>query len=150
MKVYPYLNFAGNTEEAFTFYKSVLGGEFFGVLRFRHFATVGPMAGLPDEDLDKVMHMAMPLGKDGMLMGTDLLESLGQKLVVGNNVHLNLVADSAEEAKRIFDGLSDGGKVTMPLAETEWAEAYGMLTDRYGVQWMINYEGKNKFTLPQN
>ncbi len=138
----PYLNFAGNTEEAFRFYRSVFGGDFPVVLRFREF---GP--GMDGPDGDKLAHIALPLGSS-MLMGTDALESHGRTLVAGNNFSIHLEAESAEEAQRLFDALSDGGSVTMPLAPTEWAEAYGMCSDRFGVQWMVNWTGRVEFTPP--
>lgn len=141
--VSPYLNFAGNTEEVFRFYQAVFGGEL-QIVRFGDFPE-NPM-GVPDEDLDKIAHVALPLVGDNMLMGTDTLESFGQKLTAGNNFHITLEAESAEEAERLFDALSTGGEVEMPLAEAEWAERYGMCTDRYGVRWMVNYTGDVQFS----
>lgn len=136
----PYLNFAGNTEEALGFYRSVFGGDFPMVLRFREF---GPDMDGPDGD--KIAHMALPIGRTNMLMATDALESHGQKLVVGNNVSIQLEAESADEARRVFDDLAAGGEAKMPLGRTEWAELYGMCVDKYGVQWMINYPGSVSF-----
>ena len=101
-----YLNFAGNTEEAFNFYKSVFGGEFTSVVRFKDMPIEG--VDIPDEDQNKIMHMALPIGKDNVLMATDTLESLGQKLVQGNNVYLSVHPESKEEADRIFSALSAG------------------------------------------
>lgn len=141
--VHPYLNFPGNTEEAFNFYRSVFGGEFLGVFRFRDLQ--GENLGVPEEDLDKIMHIALPLGPNTILMGTDALESFGQKIVFGNNSYISLQPDSAADAERIFSALSEGGKVEMPLQQTDWAERYASFVDRYGVQWMINYEGNVKF-----
>ena len=141
--VHPYLNFAGNTEEAFDFYRSVFGGDFLGVLRFRDFG--GEKMGVPEEDLDKIMHIALPVGPNTILMATDALESFGQKLVFGNNSYISLQPDSAEEAERIFNALSEGGRVEMPLQATEWAEKYASFADRFGVQWMVNYEGNVRF-----
>jgi PhnB protein len=101
-----YLNFAGNTEEAFNFYKSVFGGEFTSVVRFKDMPIEG--VNIPDEDQNKIMHMALPIGKANVLMATDTLESLGQKLVQGNNVYLSVHPESKEEADRIFSALSAG------------------------------------------
>ena len=141
--VNPYLNFPGNTEEAFTFYRSIFGGDDFPMLiRFREF---GPDMAGPDGD--KIAHMALPVGQN-MLMATDALEAHGQTLTVGNNVSIQLEAESVEEAERVFAGLSDGGTVKMPLAPTEWAERYGMCVDRYGIGWMVNYAGTVVFRKP--
>lgn len=140
----PYLNFNGNTEEAFTFYKSVFGGEFMGgVRRFRDFGEDNPM-GVPEDDLDKVAHIALPLG-DNILMGTDILESLGHSLTVGNNYYITLEPESGEECERVFNALSEGGDIEMPLQKTEWAEKYGICVDRFGIQWMLSYTGNAEF-----
>lgn len=135
----PYLNFDGNTEEAFNFYKSVFGGEFLGVHRFKDFGDNS--MGVPDDELDKIAHIALPLGKDNVLMGTDLVKSMPVTLTVGNNFYITIEAESGEEADRLFDALSAGGRIEMPLSKTEWAEKYGSLADKYGVQWMVNYTG---------
>ena len=142
--VNPYLNFNGNTEEAFNFYRSVFGGEFLGVLRFRDFGESGMR--VPEGDQDKIAHIALPLSKDTVLMGTDALESHGRTLMVGNNVYFNLEAESDEEAERLFNALSAGGRTEMPLQKTEWAEKYGICADKFGVQWMVNYTGKVQFS----
>ena len=133
----PYLNFAGNTEEAFNFYKSVFGGEFASIVRFKDM----PIEGLtiPKEAEDKIMHVGLPIGNGQTLMGTDALESLGQHLEPGNNVHLSVHPDSKEEADRLFKSLSAGGKVDMPMADQPWGDYYGSFKDKFGVQWMINY-----------
>jgi PhnB protein len=141
--VNPYLNFAGNTEEAFRFYQSVFGGEL-RIARFKDFP--GNPMGVSDKDLDKIANVALPLLNDSMLMGTDMLECFGQKLTEGNNFSIALEADSAEEAEKLLNALADGGKVEMPLAKTEWAEKYGMCSDKFGVQWMVNYTGDVQFT----
>lgn len=137
MKINPYLNFAGNTEEAFNFYKSVFGGEFAMVQRFKD--TPG-CENLPPADWDKIMHMALPIGPDNVLMATDALESMGQSLTVGNNFSLSVSTDSEEETNRVFSELSAGGKATMPPAKTFWGSYFGMLTDKYGIQWMVSYD----------
>lgn len=140
--VNPYLNFPGNTEEAFNFYKSVFGGEFLGVTRFKDFQGMGDMS---ESDRNKIGHIALPLGNDNILMGTDALASMGQSLTVGNNVSIALEAESAEEAERLFNGLSAGGDVEMPLQKTEWAEKYGSLTDQFGIHWQLNLTGDVQF-----
>ena len=140
--VNPYLNFAGNTEEAFRFYQSVFGGEL-QIMRFRDFA--GNPMGVAEKDLDKIAHVALPLLNGSMLMGTDTLESFGQNLKAGTNFSITLEADSAEEAEKLFTALAERGEVAMPLAKTQWAEKYGMCTDRFGVRWMVNYAGDVQF-----
>jgi PhnB protein len=141
----PYLNFPGNTEEAFDFYRSVFGGEFPMVLRFRDFPD--NEMGVPDEELDRIAHIALPLG-ESMLMGTDVVAS-DTPVRMGNNFYIVLNAESAEEADRVFDALADAGSVEMPLQRTEWSEKYGMCTDRFGVQWMMDYTGSVEFRPPQ-
>ena len=136
-KLNPYLNFPGNTEEAFNFYKSVFGGEFPAVMRYKDTAEAGKISA---EDGEKIMHMALPIGDGNVLMGTDFLESMGDKLTMGNNISLSLSPTSEEEANKLFNGLSAGGKVTMPLAKTFWNAYFGMLDDKFGIHWMINYE----------
>jgi PhnB protein len=147
MKVNPYLNFNGNTEEAFEFYRSVFGGEFVDVMRFRDFGD-NPM-GVPQEELDKIAHIALPLGIDNLLMATDNLESWGKALTVGNNFYIAIESETTGEAARLFDALSHGGQVEMELQQTEWAEKYGTCTDRYGVQWMVMYTGSVQFAGSQ-
>jgi PhnB protein len=137
--VNPYLNFNGNTEEAFNFYRSVFGGEFATVFRFKDFPG-NPMK-VPEKDLDKLAHISLPLGKGHMLMATDTLEGWGRPLAMGNNFYISIEPESPEEARRLHAALSEGGKVEMPLQKTEWAEAYGICEDKFGVQWMVNYTG---------
>jgi len=132
-----YLNFAGDTEEAFRFYQSVLGGELTEIVRYGDMPIEG--FEVPEGDKGKVMHMGLPIGDGQMLMGTDSLESIGQELVVGNNAYISVHPDSREEADRIFNGLSAGGQVEMPMADQAWGDYYGSFRDRYGVQWMVNY-----------
>ena len=133
----PYLNFPGNAEEAFNFYKSVFGGDFAGgVFRFKDTPEADK---LNVKDREKVMHVALPVGKGNMIMATDAVESMGHKLTAGNNFHLSLEAESKEEADKLFKGLSVGGNVTMPMADAFWGAYFGMLTDKFGIQWMVNY-----------
>lgn len=135
-----YLNFAGNTEEAFNFYKSVFGGEFSSVVRFKDMPMEG--VNIPKEDENKIMHIGLPIGKDNVLMATDALTSMGQKFVQGNNVHISIHPDSKEEADRIFNALSAGGTIEMPIADQMWGDYYGSFKDKFGVQWMVNYSPK--------
>src|SRR5919106_1535992 len=135
-KLNPYLNFAGNTEEAFNFYKSVFGGEFSSLVRFKDM----PMEGvkIPKEDENKIMHISLPIGND-MLMATDAPESMGFKVNFGNNSYISVHPDSKEEADRIFNALSAGGTIELPIPDQPWGDYYGSFKDKFGVQWMVNY-----------
>ncbi|MCW3089905.1 MAG: glyoxalase [Ferruginibacter sp.] len=137
--VNPYLNFNGNTEAAFNFYKSVFGGEFVTLQRFKDTPHGESMSA---EDKEKIMHIALPIGEGTILMATDALESMGQKVNPGDNFSLAISPESEEEANRFFNSLSEGGKVTMPLEKMFWGAYFGMLTDKYGIQWMVNYDEK--------
>jgi PhnB protein len=139
----PYLNFKGNTKEAFNFYRSVFGGEFQTVVRFRDFGDNG--MGVAQGDLDKIAHIALPLGPHAMLMGTDVVDSMPMTFTPGNNVYITIEPESAEETERLFSALSAGGRTEMPLQATAWAEKYGSCTDRFGVQWMVSYAGSVQF-----
>ncbi|MBA2498671.1 MAG: VOC family protein [Chitinophagaceae bacterium] len=141
LKFNPYLNFDGNAEEAFNFYKSVIGGEFSIVQKFKDMPGAEKMSA---EDANKIMHISLPLSDGYTLMASDTLEAWGQKLKVGNNVYINLSPDSEEEADRLFNGLSAGGKVEMAMEKTFWGAYFGSFADKYGVQWMINYEYEKK------
>ena len=130
-----YLRFDGNCREAFEFYRACLGGEFASALRFRE----GPAdMGVPEESLDRVMHISLPLGSS-VLMGSDIVQGFGPPTKFGNNFSVSLVADSREDADRIFDALSDGGTVTMPMQDMFWGSYFGSFEDRYGVNWMIQH-----------
>jgi len=136
----PYLNFNGNTEAAFQFYKLVFGGEFILLQRMGDATGMPAVDTLSPSDQNKIMHVALPIGRGNILMGTDILESQGQHLTVGNNYYLCVNADSKEEAAHLFHGLSAGGEITMPLDDASWGDYFGMFTDKFGVQWMISYD----------
>ena len=136
----PYLNFQGNTEDAFKFYKSVFGGEF---VTFQRFSDTPQGPQLPEDERNKVMHVALPI-KGNILMGTDFLKSMGHEFRPGNNISISVNPDSKEEATKIFNGLAAGGTVTMPLEDAFWGAYFGMLTDKFGIQWMVNYEYPKK------
>ena len=140
--VNPYLNFNGNAREAFDHYRGVFGGEFATAMRFRDFP--GQM-GVGEADLDKMAHIALPLGKNQMLMASDVSGEYGASFKVGTNTYIHVEGDSAADAQRVFNGLSEGGKTEMPLMKTEWAELYGICVDKFGVQWMVSYTGDVKF-----
>jgi PhnB protein len=139
-KLHPYLNFAGNAEEALTFYKSVFGGEFSSLVRFKDM----PMEGvpIPPDDEDKIMHISLPIGDDDVLMASDALESLGQRLVVGNSAYVSVHPASREEADRIFAALSEGAEIEMPIADQVWGDYFGSLKDKFGVGWMVNHHSE--------
>lgn len=136
-----YLTFKGNCEEAFNFYKSVFGGEFPYVGRFKE---MPPMDGcsVPEEDLEKIMHMSLPISAETMIMGSDISEAFGQLTTIGNNFSISITTDSKEEADRLFNGLSEGGKVTMPMDVTFWGDYFGMFTDKFDINWIISYPTK--------
>jgi PhnB protein len=136
-KLHSYLNFGGNAQEAFDFYKSVFGGEFSSLVRFKDFPMEG--VAISEDDEDKIMHIALPIGDGNVLMASDVLESLGQQLVQGNNVYVSVHPTSREEADRIFNALSDGAEIEMPIADQVWGDYYGSLKDRFGVHWMVNH-----------
>src|SRR3712207_1453661 len=131
IKLNPYLNFAGNTEEAFNFYKSVFGGEFSAVVRFNDMPMES--VNLPKEDENKIMHISLPIGND-VLMASDAPESMGFTVHFGNNAYISIHPDSKEEADRIFTALSEGGEIEMPSADQMWGDYYGSLKDKFGVQ----------------
>ena len=138
-----YLNFANTTEEAFTFHKSVFGGEFAGPIA--RFGDIPPQEGSPpiaDADKDVVMHVALPIFGGHLLMGTDAPASMGFTVQPGNNVYISLSPDTRAEADGLFAALSAGGKVEMPLAEMFWGDYFASFTDRFEVQWMINCTSK--------
>lgn len=138
-----YLNFNRNTEEAFTFYKSVFGTEFAGVVRF---GDMPPEEGQPapsEADSELIMNIMLPILGGHLLMGTDAPESMGFTLNQGNNIYISLHPDSREEADTLFAALSEGGNVQMPMADQSWGDYFGDVIDKFGVQWMINYSSKS-------
>lgn len=136
----PYLNFNGNTEEVFTFYKSVFGGEFAMVMRF---GEVEDQSFLSDDEKDRIMHIALPMGSS-ILMGSDVPKAMG-KVTTGTNIAISISAESREEADRIYAGLAEGGDATMPMDDASWGDYFGMLTDKFGIQWMISYNENNSY-----
>jgi len=138
----PYLNFDGKAEKAFNFYKSVFGGEFMGeVNRFKDMPGGDK---LPEGEKNRVMHVALPIGKNHVLMGSDIMPSMGHTLTVGNNYYVTIQPESKEEAERLFNGLSAGGKIEMPLEDTFWGAYFGSFTDKFGIRWMVNYTYEQK------
>lgn len=138
-KLNPYLNFDGQAEEAFNFYKSVFGGEFQGeVLRF---GNVPGAENIPENEKNRVIHIALPIGDD-LLMASDIMPSAGHRLIVGNNNYVSVFPDTKQEADRLFNSLSAGGVVELPLEDQFWGDYYGSFADQFGVKWMINYTAK--------
>jgi PhnB protein len=140
-----YLTFNGNCEEAFNHYRSILGGEFGYIGRFKDMPPSEDGKSMPAADGDKIMHVSLPLGKESAIMGSDTGGEWSSSFKQGNNFSISLNAGSKEEADRFFTGLSDGGMVTMPMNKTFWGDYFGMFTDKFGVAWMISFnEGQNK------
>lgn len=138
-----YLNFNRTTEEAFNFYQSIFGTEFTGpVARMGDVPIQEGQPPLAETDKNLVMHVALPLLGDFVLMGTDAPESMGFTVKPGNNVYINLEPDTRSETERLFTSLSVGGKVEMPLQVMFWGDYFGSCTDKYGVQWMFNCASK--------
>lgn len=139
MKVNTYLNFSGNTEEAFNFYKSVFGREFISFQRFKE----GPESeGLSKKEKELILHVALPICETHTLMGTDAPESMGFNLIQGNSIYISMMVDSREEADSLYQKLSTGGQIEMPLEDVFWGGYFGIFTDKFGVKWMISHEPK--------
>jgi|TARA_R110000850_G_scaffold30630_2_gene84152 PhnB protein len=140
----PYLNFNGNAKEAFNFYKSVFGGEFLGLQRFKDMPEDEKSPGhLPEEYQDLILHIALPIGNN-ILMASDCIEAFGQKAVFGSSNYISVQPDSEAETRRIFNGLSAGGEIEMPLEEMFWGDLFGSFTDKFGIKWMVNFELKKE------
>ena len=137
---HPYLNFNGNTEEAFNFYKSAIGGDF---AFFQRFKDAPGGENMSAEEGNKIMHVALPLGGGTVLMGTDVGGNM-QPVIVGTNFAISIAPESEEEAHRLFNGLSAGGDVAMPLQKQFWGDTFGWFTDKFGIKWMMNYSDKKE------
>lgn len=138
-----YLTFNGNCEEAFNFYKSVFGGEFPYIGRYKDMPSEGGKE-TAAADAEKIMHVSLPISNETMLMGSDTGGEWAQYYSQGNNFSISVGTDSKEEADRIFNGLSAGGRVTMPLNHTFWGDYFGMLMDKFGINWMMSYNERPK------
>lgn len=135
-----YLTFNGNCEDAFNFYKSVFGGDFTYVGRFKDMPPTEGMPPAPESEANKIMHIMLPISKETSLMGSDSSDAFGNATVVGNNFSMSVNAASQQEADRLHNGLAKGGQITMPIGKTFWGSYFGMLTDQYGIQWMVSYD----------
>ncbi|MCW3121205.1 MAG: hypothetical protein JWQ38_697 [Flavipsychrobacter sp.] len=131
-----YFNFQGNTEEAMTFYKTVFGGEF---TAFGRFSDMPGCERMPVEERDKMMHITLTTPKGHLFMATDVLDSMEQKVVFGNNCYVCIHSESEQETDQLFNALSEEGVIEMPVNKTFWGAYCGMCRDKYGTQWMITY-----------
>lgn len=134
-----YLTFNGNTEEAFNFYKSVFGGEFDYIGKFKDMPPSEDCPPPTPEDAERIMHVSLRISKETVLMGSDST-SLSGDVTFGNNFSVSINTDSREEADKLFNGLSAGGKVIMPMENAFWGAYFGMFTDKFGVNWMVNFD----------
>jgi len=133
-----YLTFNGNCEEAFDFYKSVFGGEYPHVGRFKEMPP-DPRFKLSEGDMEKIMHISLPIGKNSILMGSDTAAEWSSSFRVGNNFSISITTESKDEADRLFQELSINGKVTMPMNQTFWGSYFGILSDQFEINWMISF-----------
>jgi PhnB protein len=137
----PYIHFNGNAEEAFTFYKSVVGGAFTKIMRYKEVAS--DQFPIPENEANRIMHIVLPIGKSSALKGSDTLAMMGQVTENDNRNSISVSTDSREEADKLFNGLSEGGKVEMPMADGPFGAYFGMFTDKYGIEWMVEFEAGN-------
>jgi PhnB protein len=137
----PHINFNGNAEEAFNFYKSVFGGEFAKILRFKDLAS--PEFPVAENEATKIMHIALPIGKS-ILMANDVPEILGRTNENENRSKIVISAESKEEADKLFNGLSAGGQIEMPISDSPWGSYFGMFRDKYGIEWMVDFDSNYK------
>lgn len=144
-QINPYVLFNGNAEEAFSFYKSVFGGEFAMVMRFKDMAESNQSIG--KEEAEKIMHIALPIGKTDILMGSDTPAFLGKHSENETRSKISISAESKEEADTLFNGLSEGGKIEMPIGDSPWGSYFGMFRDKYGIEWMVDFDPKYKGQL---
>ncbi len=141
-QINPHILFKGNTEAAFTFYKSVFGGALTTPVRLKDLPN-DPNNPFSETDANKIVHIALPIGKSGMLMGSDVApQFMDQDLITGNRYTISISAESKEEAIKLFNELSTGGQIEMPIAESPEGNYFAMFADQYGIQWMIAYDPK--------
>ena len=135
----PWINFNGNAEEAFSFYRSVFGGEFTKLVRFKDLSAPG--FDVPADDANKIMHIALPVGKN-ILIANDVPESMGRVNENENRSKIAISAETKEEADKLFKGLSEGGTVEMPMAESPWGTYFAMFRDKYGIEWTVEFDAR--------
>jgi PhnB protein len=144
VQINPYINFNGNAEEAFTFYKSVFGGEFAKIIYFKDISS--PEFPVTENDANKIMHIALPIGKN-ILMANDVPESMGQTNENENRSKISIIAQSKEEADKLFNGLSVGGQIEAPIGDSPWGSYFGMFRDKYGIEWMVDFDPKYNWEI---
>lgn len=137
----PHINFNGNAEEAFTFYKSVFGGTFSKVVRFKELA--GPQFQVSEQEENKIMHIALPIGQSNMLMGNDVPEFMGRTNENENRSKIVIAAESKDEADKLFNGLSAGGQIEGPIGNSPWGTYFGCFRDKYGIEWIVEFDPEN-------
>ncbi len=134
----PWINFNGNAEEAFTFYQSVFGGALVKIIRFKELSS--PDFPVPDKEANKIMHIALPIGKYNVLIANDVPEFMGPVNEKENRSKISVSAESREEADKIFNGLSAGGDIEGPIGDSPWGSYAGMFRDKYGIEWMVEFD----------
>jgi PhnB protein len=144
VQINPHINFNGNAEEAFTFYKSVFGGELTIIMRFKDISNPGFT--VTENDANKIMHIALPVGKN-VLMANDVPESMGKTNETENRSKISISSESKEEADRLFNGLSAGGQIEVPIGDSPWGSYFGMFRDKYGIEWMVDFDPKYNWQI---
>ena len=139
----PHINFNGNAEEAFNFYKSVFGGEFVTIVRFKDMPS-NPDFPMSEKEANKIMHIALPIGKTDVLMASDTPESMGKHNENETRSKISISTENKEEADKLFNGLSAGGKIECPLEDSPWGSYFGMFRDKYGIEWMVDFDPRYK------
>jgi PhnB protein len=140
-QINPHINFNGNAEEAFTFYQSIFGGQFARIMRFKDLSN--PEFPIAEKEANKIMHIALPIGKS-VLMGNDVPEFMGRTNENENRSKIVISAESKEEADKLYNGLSAGGQVEMPIGDSPWGSYFAMFRDKYGIEWMVDFDPNYK------
>jgi PhnB protein len=141
-QINPYIHFNGNAEEAFNFYKSVFGGDFAMVMRFKDLQFEGSIA--TTEEANKIMHIALPVGNHNILMGSDTPSALGTHNEHETRSKISISAATKQEADQLFNGLSVGGQIEMPIQDSPWGSYFGMFRDKFGIEWMVDFDSRQQ------
>ena len=136
-RINPHINFNGNAEKAFTFYKSVFGGEFTKIIRFKDLSS--PEFPVAENDSNKIMYIGLPIGKN-VLMANDVPESMGHVNENENRSKISISTENREEANQLFNGLSVDGQIEMPIADSPWGSYFGLFRDQFGIEWMVEFD----------